>query len=279
LKTIELNSLDLALTEINSASSLINIEGRIFTCCDDQYSLYELIKISNENPKWIKHHWSDAPVLPTEPHERKKLKPDFEALLGPIPVPIVEETPDNKKIILIPSGSKSNRTLALEFNLESNSFRPLDMSSFFQNLGKQVQLINLEGAEIFGDNYLFLNRGIQNELSSIVKVNSLSLKIEEIFKIDFGSLDGVHLHGSELCLFDGAIYILAVAEASSNSYDDGKIIGSSLQKFSLDTFQIQDQWKFNLPVKLEGLCRWQNKWLMTTDPDGNGASEFFSFSI
>jgi hypothetical protein len=267
LKTIELTPLDLGRADINSASSLLNANGRIFTCCDDQYSLYEL----TDNQKWIKHHWADAPDLPTEPHARKKLKPDYEALLGPIL--------HSKKILLIPSGSKSNRTLALEFDLESNSFRPLDMSSFFKNLGNQIQLINLEGAETYGENYLFLNRGIQADLSSIIMVNPKSFQIEQISKIDFGSIDGVHLHGSELCLFDGAIYILAVAEASPNSYDDGAIIGSSLLKMSLDTFQILDQWKFNRPVKLEGLCRWQNKWLVTTDPDGNGISEFSSFSI
>jgi hypothetical protein len=140
-------------------------------------------------------------------------------------------------------------------------------------------LINLEGAEIYGDSYLFLNRGIQNDLSSIMKVNSISLKIEQFFKIDFGSVAGVPLHGSELCLFDEALYILAVAEASPNSYEDGAIFGSSLQKVTLDTFQIIGQWKFDRPVKLEGLCRWQNKWLVTTDPDGNGASEFFGFVL
>jgi hypothetical protein len=130
LKTIKLHSINLGLAEINSASSLINVGGRTFACCDDQYSLYELI----DNQMWIKHSWLDAPTLPTEPHARKKLKPDFEALLGPIQ----GICPDNKRIILIPSGSKSNRTVALEFDLDSNSFTAKDMSSFFKNIGSQI---------------------------------------------------------------------------------------------------------------------------------------------
>jgi hypothetical protein len=269
LKTIDLTPLDIGLAVINSASSLLNVNGRIFACCDDQYSLYELIN----NQKWIKHQWADAPLLPSELTARKKLKPDFEALLGPM------ATPDNKKIILFPSGSKSNRTLALEFELESNSFSPLDMSSFFKNLGNQVTPVNVEGAEIFNGNYIFLNRGILSDLSSLIMVNPKSFQIQQISKIDFGSLDGVNLHGSELCLFEDVLYILSVAEASPNSYDDGAIIGSALHKISLDTFQIIDQWKFNRSVKLEGLCRWQDRWLVATDPDGNGWSEFFSFSL
>lgn len=265
LKIIKLNSLKLGLAEINSASSLLNLFGRIFVCCDDQYNLYEL----QNDQSWIQHNWANSPDLPKDPHERKKLKPDFESLLGPIE--------DNKTIILIPSGSKSNRTLALIFDLESNHFTPFDMSGFFNKLGKLVALINLEGSVIYGDNYLFMNRGVQADPSSIISVNPKSFNINSITKMDFGSIDGTPLHGSELCIFEDNLYALAVAEASSNSYDDGQILGSSIFKISLDTFQILDQWKFDKPIKTEGLCRWQNNWLVTTDPDGIGQSEFFSF--
>jgi hypothetical protein len=89
-----------------------------------------------------------------------------------------------------------------------------------------------------------------------------------------------YLHGSELSLFEGALYALAVAEATANSYDDGEIRGSSLVKLSLEPsekFKVLEQWIFDRPVKLEGLCRWDNKWLVATDPDGNGLSEFYTF--
>lgn len=265
LKVIKLNSLSLRLSEISSASSLLNLNDRVFLCCDDQYSLYEL---QNEK-RWIQYNWANSPPLPMGPQERKKLKPDFEALLGP--------TIDDNSILLVPSGSKNNRTKALKFDLVSNMLSPFDMSDFYIKLAKEVALINLEGAVVFGENYLFMNRGIQSDLSSIISVNPKSFNINSIVRIDFGSRDGIHLHGSELCLFQDDLFVLAVAEASLNSYDDGEIFGSSLFKISLKNFQIQDQWKFDKLIKVEGLCRWQDKWLVATDSDGAGESEFFSF--
>lgn len=267
MKKIKLNSLELCHSDISAASSLLNTGGRIFVCCDDQYALYEL----QNNKGWIQHLWPLAPHLPVDKVERKKLKPDFEALLGPLN--------DDNTILLVPSGSKDNRTQAFRFNLVEQSFVPLDMSDFFLNLSHKVELINLEGAAVYEHNYLFMNRGIGSTLSSLISVNPKSFAINNIFPLDFGSIDGVGLHGSELCLFENSLFVLAVAEASPNSYDDGEILGSSLVRLSLDNFQILDQWIFDLPIKAEGLCRWQDKWLLASDPDGVGVSEFFSFDL
>ncbi|MFZ3231156.1 MAG: hypothetical protein WA160_13190 [Pseudobdellovibrio sp.] len=203
--------------------------------------------------------------------ERKKLKPDFEALL--------QSGTDSNKILLIPSGSKNNRTQCLIFDLTTNNFKPLDFTSLFKNISYQLPLINIEGAAYYNNNYLFLNRGVADNLSSIIHVDSKTLKIKTIQQIDFGEIENIPLHGSELCLFDNYLYALAVAEDTKNSFDDGKVLGSSLFKISLADFKILDQWQFDLPIKTEGLCRWQNKWLVTTDPDGNGTSDFFSFII
>lgn len=266
MKTIKLNSLNLGNASISSASSLLNVDGRVFVCCDDQYALHEL-----QDNEWIQHNWPEAPELPVDHAERKKFKPDFEALLGPID--------DGKSILLIPSGSKGNRIKSLRFNLLDNSFTFCDLSEFFNDLSKEVDLINLEGSTIFDQNYLFMNRGIQDNRSSIVSVNPKSLSIQSVTRIDFGSLNDIGIHGSELCIYQDFLYALAVAEASPNSYDDGEILGSLLVKLSLETFQILDQWKFDRPIKAEGLCRWKNKWLMATDPDGVGVSEFFSFDL
>lgn len=261
MKIINLKPLNINTTEINSASSLLNLGERIFTCCDDQYSLYELV-----GGNWIQHCWSEAPKLPIEHEERKKLKPDFEALLL-----------NHKTILMIPSGSKSNRTKVLQFNLVSNTFTALDLTDFFLRLGKVVPLINLEGAAHVGDQFLFLNRGVQSNPSSLISVNSKNFAINSVTQIDFGKIEDVHLHGSELCVFEDQLYALAVAENCDNSYDDGEIVGSALCKISLNNFKIEEQWLFDKKIKTEGLCRFQDEWLVATDPDGVGHSEFFTF--
>ena len=243
---------------------MLNCNGRIFLCCDDQYALYEL----NSELKWLEYLWGDAPALPTDPHERKKLKPDFEALMGPI---------NEDSILLIPSWSKINRSKVLKFNLSTHKFSPVDWSSFYANLSKSGIELNIEGAAIYQNNYLLLNRGVKSELSSIINITPETLNIKNITKIDFGKIEGISLHGSELCIYDNYLYAMAVAEDSPNSYDDGKILGSSLAKISLQNFQIVDQCFFDRPIKSEGLCRYGNEWLVTTDPDGAGSSEFYSF--
>lgn len=270
MKTIKLNSLSINSSQINSASSLINIKNRIFACCDDQYALYEF----KEDCNWIQHSWKEAPLLPLDPIERKKIKPDFEALLGPVI--------NGHSLLVIPSGSKKNRIKALVFDLVSNQFSLLDLSNLFNNLIKKIELINIEGAVIFEDKYYFMNRGVREKHSSLVCLNPFTSAVDSVSEIDFGLVNGVNLHGSELCFFDSFLYVLAVAENTSNSYDDGKIVGSALFKLtckSYNKFIIIDRWDFDKPVKLEGLCRWNDSWLVATDPDGSGLSEFFNFKI
>ncbi len=266
MNTLKLKSLNFAPSEITSASSLLNVDGRIFVCCDDQHSLYEL-----RGQSWFQHKWSEAPVLPKNLKELKKVKPDFEALLGPIR--------DGAAMLLIPSGSKSNRTQVLKFDLQSHEFTAFDMLPFFQLLNHKLGSLNVEGTAIDGDDYIFMNRGALAEQSSLVRVEVSTLLIKSICKLDFGFLKDIPLHGSELCLFENKIYALAVAEDTSNSYDDGKVVGSALFEILLSDFSIQNAWQFELAVKLEGLCRYQNQWLVSTDPDGLGPSEFFSFDL
>lgn len=261
-KIIKLKATNLNHSVINSASSLHNVGDRIFVCCDDQYDLYELDK-----KNWSHHHWAKAPRLPKAHAARKKLKPDFEAILGPI----------ENNLLIIPSGSKKNRDQGLMFDLETHLFIPVDFSDFFEKLVEEIKDINLEGSETHKKSFLFMNRGVGDKKSAIVTVKAKNLKIKSVHKLDFGSIKDVALHGSELCIFKNHLYVLAVAENSSNSYDDGMIMGSGLFKLSLESFEVLDCWMFDRPIKTEGLCRWQNKWLVATDPDGVGHSEFFTF--
>ena len=266
MKNLNLEKVDITNIAITAASSLINLNNRIFTVCDDQYGLYEL----KNDGHWFYHQNPLSPLLPKDPKQLKAIKPDYEALMA-------SESENN--ILLIPSGSRPDRTNVLSFNLLTNKFESLNFEIFYRMLAKNIPLINIEGAAKFQEKYLFLNRGIMDTRTSILSVNANTLEMEKIIELDFGSLENVYLHGSELCIHDNYLYILAVAEDASNSYDDGIIKGSSLFKVSLLDFSILDRWSFNLPIKAEGLCRWKDKWLICTDPDGQGISQFYCFSI
>lgn len=267
MKLIKLNLLNLTHPLISAASSLLSIDGRLFVVNDDQYGLYEL----KEGEKWAAYHWQEAPDLPSDHLKRKKVKPDFEALLWPFF--------NEEEVLLVPSGSRKNRMMGLIFNLTSNTFTPFDLNDFFLNLSLLVSSINIEGAAFFNGHIYFLNRGVQNQLSTLIKIHPHTFEILALSTLDFGSIKETPLHGSELCVYEGFLYALAVAEVTSNSYDDGAILGSAFYKISLETFQIIDQWIFDRPIKTEGLSRWQNNWIVTTDSDGEGQSDFYSFRI
>lgn len=266
MESIFLKRLNFGISEITSASSLLSVDERVFVCCDDQHSLYEL-----KDQAWVRHPWLDAPVLSKDPVELKKTKPDFEALLGPIR--------EGAAILLIPSGSKSHRTQVLKFDLQTHEYSAFDMLPFFQLLNHKLGSLNVEGTAVDGSDYVFMNRGVGANLSSLVRVDIDTLHIKQITALDFGMLGRVALHGSELCVFQNKLFALAVSEDSPNSYDDGEVKGSALFEISLNDFKIQRSYKFDRVVKLEGLCRWQQQWLASTDPDGVGPSEFFSFQL
>lgn len=261
MKTINLHPLNMKHPNLGAVSSLLNLGERIFATCDDQYTLYEWQK-----GKWQNYHWPLAPELPTEASVRKKFKPDFEVLLEI----------DSKTLMMFPSGSKSNRTQALQFDLDNHQFTLVDLSDFFSRLELRIPLINIEGGVKLQDHFILLNRGVGQNPSSLIKVQAKTFVIETVVDINFGTLNGTALHGSELCLFQNEIYALAVAEASDNSYDDGEILGSAWCKVTAEGF-IQEQHFFDLKIKTEGLCRYEDQWLVATDPDGVGLSQFFTF--
>lgn len=270
MKTLRLEPLSLASVEITAASSLINVNGRIFLCSDDSYEIQELGPSSSAGPgQWLKHKWRGSPLLSIEPVDLKKVKPDFESMLKL----------DEHNILVLPSGSRPNRTKAMVFNISTGEFSLRDLSEFFAHLGDRVAKVNIEGALKTPGKIILMNRGVKSHPSSMICVDDKTWKIYMIMDIDFGRVDGIALHGSELCLWDDNLYALLVAEDADNSYDDGQILGSALVKMSVDDFQVNDQWQFDGGTKMEGLCRFHNeRWLVVTDPDGKGQSEFYSFS-
>jgi len=267
MNIIKLIAYNIKDSAIAAASSLLIFGEKLYLCCDDQYTLFEL----DSNNLWHKHHWADAPILPTKSEERKKLKPDYEVLMN--------SYTNSSSLILFPSGSKDNRTLALEYDLALKSFRSIDLTNFFLELREREKLINIEGGILLNDHFLLLNRGIGDHLSSLISVDAKNFIPIFNQNIDFGKFKDGYLHGSELYLYDGHLYALAVAEKSTNSYDDGEILGSGIFKISLNKFEILEAWHFDRPIKAEGLCRFRGKWLIATDPDGEGLSEFFQFNL
>lgn len=250
---------------IRTASGLLSMHESLYLICDDFSGLFT---------RTLQDGWSTfaspsaiSGILTYE--ERKKLKPDLECIFQSL-------HPENE-IILMPSGSRPNRREALRFQIDSQKFRKDNFENLFSRLSEQIENINIEGAVRWHNQLILLNRGVQNSESRIVVVSS-DFKVEASYAISFGDLNSVPAHGTELCLFDDRLFALFSAENTVDSYNDGEVVGSGIAEISLQDFSLRSRSIFDRPIKAEGLARWNGKWLLCTDPDGSGGSEFYSFT-
>ena len=88
--------------------------------------------------------------------------------------------------------------------------------------------------------------------------------------LDLGALADAPLHLTELEAWDDALAFAATAEATATAYDDGAVAGSVIGAIAGDRAwwaPVVDQDGGPLIAKLEGLVRWDGRWLASVDAD------------
>lgn len=248
---------------IVAASGLFGVRDDLYLVCDDCNSIFKYS---------LNESWQEFPILgfeklPLDHAERKAKKADFESL-------ILSPFADNK-LLAVPSGSKSNRKIGLHFDLVTQQAEWFSLESLFDEIQKHIIEINIEGAFTHqGDLYL-LNRGVGEIKSEILKIDLKSYQLKAKFILDLPLIEGVPSHGTELCFYNGEVFMLFCAEKTLNSYDDGPILGWGFASLDLAKFQIKEFQVSDLKIKPEGLVHWNGAWQVSTDPDGHGLSQFF----
>ena len=266
-----------------AASGLVGIENNFYVVADDELSL-GIFPATGDGPGKL------FPVFPgelPEHHtERKKQKPDLEA----ITYLSKEHFRPFGAILVVPSGSKPNRFAGGIIPLQKNgdldpNLRTVDFGQLYKELRLTFSDLNIEGAVISNANLKLFQRGNARAGKNAVIDVCLTGLLEDLLKdgkpsgqhiqstsfVDLGELHGTPLSFTDAALYmDKEIWFLAVAEKTDSTYDDGEFCGASIGYLNQDG-SLGKMYELNCPQKPEGLWFSQGhphrEFVVVTDSD------------
>lgn len=238
---------------ISAASGLVATGDFLYVIADDEREL-GVFRSGDEAPGRLERFMPGE--LPADPAERKRHKPDLEAL-ALLP----------GRLLALESGSRPHRRGGVAWNLDghgglSGAPRRLDVRPLYDALDGEIPDLNIEGATVVGERLLLFQRG--NGRGAVNAVIELALEpaidgrldpaaILGMRRYDLGEVDGVRLCFSDATgLPDGRVLFTAVAEGGDDTYHDGECVGSGIGVLDRDGDVIR--WEpLDPPVKVEGI--------------------------
>jgi hypothetical protein len=148
--------------------------------------------------------------------------------------------------------------------------------------------VNLEGAAVHAGQLILGNRGGDRGPDGVPTVDAVAaLALADLRALladpesapvptvtwqplALGALAGVPLRLTELEAWDDGLAFAATAEATGSAYDDGAVVGSAIGWLGADDAwwaTVVDRDGAPLAAKLEGLVRWDGRWLAAVDAD------------
>jgi len=175
--------------------------------------------------------------LPAEPRERKRLKPDLEALAL---LPRFACFPHGA-LLALGSGSKANRRAGAMVALGATGDavgppRPCDLSGLLAPLERYFASLNIEGAVVVDDELCLLQRGnrksrqnalIRYRLRPLVDALGAGVPVPQmrplaLHPVDLGAVDDIPLCFTDAAVLPtGELAFSAVAEDTGDNYNDG----------------------------------------------------------
>jgi hypothetical protein len=241
---------------VAAASGLVRVGPHLYVIADDRYDLAAFPDAGQEPGRLRRMLPGD---LPDDAAERKRAKPDFEALAW-LPregrrSPGGAGSPDGAggpggagdALLALGSGSRPTRRRGVLWRLGDGGEltgepEPIDLAPLYEELARAIPDLNVEGAAVSGDQFLLLQRG--NGSAAVNAVARLDLRrvradldggqlaadaIETIDRHDLGEADGVRLAFSDAAaLPDGRVVYTAVAEAGDDIFHDGRCAGAGV---------------------------------------------------
>lgn len=253
---------------VSAGSGLVIHQDHFYIVADDELGLFSLKHDFSEKGRIHRVFPGD---LPEDYKERKRLKPDIEALI------VVQD-----KLLLIPSGSKPNRNKGALVSIGDFKSQIVSFSRVYSVLQGEFRELNIEGAVLLENNIRLFQRGngklrenaiIDLSLEHILKDEVSNLAIQ---RIELGEVNKTPLTFTDATLMKDMIYFLAAGEKTESTYDDGEFAGAVIGMMDA-TGNILKTVKLDIDAKPEGLSILGEKFYLVTDDDNReNPSRIFS---
>lgn len=248
-----------AKLDVAAASGICQRGDRLYVLADDELALgvYDLAGRPRHPIALVEG------VLPDDHAARKAAKPDFEALLS---------LPDGS-LLALGSGSTPARRRVVQIVFDPMlRVRVLTFDALYLALGLELPELNIEGGAVLGDELWLCSRGnsarrddalVRLELAGVLQALANDRPpgghvLRSITRIALGDLGGAPLSLTDLTVMRGRLVFTAAAEASANTYDDGKCTGSVVGQLSMSMegrgLGVPEILGWVRDLKLEGLC-------------------------
>lgn len=261
-----------ATLDVSAASGLVALPDRLCLVADDETFLAVYALDGTPMPRIPLF----ADALPNDHAERKRRKPDLEAVA----------LLNDGRILALGSGSAAARRRgALLDPTRDTVARAINIGPLYDRLAREVPELNIEGAAVSGDALWLLQRGngssrfnacIELGLSEIVAALDATESIDadvvrSVTHVDLGELDGVPLSFTDaIAAPGGGLIFSAAAEDTNDTYQDGPCAGSVIGV--LADGRVMQFVRVDPSLKLEGIALTGDRgsrptlWLVA-DPD------------
>lgn len=255
-----------------AASGLVRAGSHLYVVADDELEL-GVFPLEGTEPGHLVPLWSGA--LPLEARERKRRKPDLEALVRLPPV----EGFRGGALLAMGSGSTLDRRRGALLRLGEDggllaSPVTVELGPLYERLSSEVGELNVEGAAVRGGSLVLLQRGNRTTPSGLVELSLAEVMaaleagaplpastLRGIRPLVLGDAGGVPLTPTDASpLPDGWLVVTAVSEDTSNSYEDGPCVAAAVAVLDEEG---KPRWveRLEAPHKVEGVHA-------QADPDG-----------
>ena len=130
---------------LSAASGLVELREALWTVADDETVLVGSTSVGAWNERVV----LVLDRLPADPVDRKRRKPDFEA---------IAVLPD-ERLFVLGSGSTPSRRRGVVVDLRARVPGVIDLTPLFLALEEQIPELNLEGAVVHGNALFLAQRG------------------------------------------------------------------------------------------------------------------------
>jgi hypothetical protein len=223
---------------VSAASGLVCANSFMYVVADDELHL-GVFRVGDNAPGRLVRLFEGE--LPDSGRDRKKQKPDLEALTL---LPAHEEYPHGA-LLALGSGSTPNRRLGAVLGLDPHGGargvpQVVDLAPILAPLDDAFPALNIEGAFVSGNELRLFQRGNKRHPKNAIIGFPLSalrdiliagrtdpLTPSTIDPVDLGQIDGIPFSFTDAAaLPDGSIVFTAVAEDTDDAYDDGCCVGA-----------------------------------------------------